>query len=370
MVARRILGMFAHPDDEVFCVGGTVAAAVDAGAEAMILSATRGEAGQIRDASAATRATLGAVREQELRDACSQLGVQHVRCLDHIDGTLAGIDRPSFVAELGAVVDEFDPDVVVTFGSDGAYGHPDHIAVSEATTEACLARPHVRVYHSHFARSRLLLLERLSAWLSELREQYAASSDFARVFSVFAQETTAVGYADDHINIGWFPPGVSIVEQGEASHHLYLVLSGEVDVVKEDEHGSRTVVGRAGPGEFFGELGVAHSAARAAHVIARDSVTCLIFSRRPDTLWAGRGDVSELAALTDPAAGPAGGPTPTTVIDVRAVVDRKVAALAAHRTQYPIEPEMFPRWLLEEMMGQEWFVRVQPAPELETSLFA
>ena len=63
------------------------------------------------------------------------------------------------------------------------------------------------------------------------------------------------------------------------------------------------------------------------------------------------------------------GPRPTTVIDVRAVVHRKVAALAAHRTQYPIEPEMFPSWLLEEMMGQEWFVRVQPAPQLETSLF-
>ena len=100
------MGVFAHPDDEIFCAGGTIAAAVEAGAEAMVVSATRGEAGQIRDAAAATRATLAEVREAELREACRHLGVQHVRCLDHIDGTLAELDRPQLVAELGAVIDD------------------------------------------------------------------------------------------------------------------------------------------------------------------------------------------------------------------------------------------------------------------------
>ncbi len=65
----RLLGVFAHPDDESFCVGGTLAKYTAAGAEAMIVSATRGQAGQIRDARIATRKTLGAVREQELRRA-------------------------------------------------------------------------------------------------------------------------------------------------------------------------------------------------------------------------------------------------------------------------------------------------------------
>src|SRR5260221_4903637 len=87
--SRRLLGVFAHPDDEVFCVGGTLAQWAAAGGETMILCATRGGAGQIQDARAATRSTLGSVREHELRTACAQLGVQHVECLDHCDGTLA-----------------------------------------------------------------------------------------------------------------------------------------------------------------------------------------------------------------------------------------------------------------------------------------
>jgi len=61
--ARRLLGVFAHPDDEVFCAGGTMGQAAEAGAEVMIVSATRGEQGQIRDPAAATRRTMGAVRE-------------------------------------------------------------------------------------------------------------------------------------------------------------------------------------------------------------------------------------------------------------------------------------------------------------------
>ncbi|MGH2670056.1 MAG: PIG-L deacetylase family protein, partial [bacterium] len=55
--APRLLGVFAHPDDEVFCAGGTLAKYVAQGAEAMVVSATKGEAGQIRDAKAATRQT-------------------------------------------------------------------------------------------------------------------------------------------------------------------------------------------------------------------------------------------------------------------------------------------------------------------------
>jgi GlcNAc-PI de-N-acetylase len=86
--ARRLLGVFAHPDDEVFCAGGTMARAAEAGAEVMIVSATRGERGQIRDAAAATRRTLGTVREGELGAAAAELGVQRVQVLAYPDGTL------------------------------------------------------------------------------------------------------------------------------------------------------------------------------------------------------------------------------------------------------------------------------------------
>ena len=84
----RLLGIFAHPDDETFCIGGTLAKYIAGGAEAMVVSFTRGEAGQIRDAAIATRRTLGEHRARELHRACQTLGVQHVRCLDYGDGTI------------------------------------------------------------------------------------------------------------------------------------------------------------------------------------------------------------------------------------------------------------------------------------------
>ena len=72
----RLLGVFAHPDDETFCAGGTFARYAGQGGEIMVVSATRGQAGQIRDAAAGTRPAIAAVREAELRLACERLGVR------------------------------------------------------------------------------------------------------------------------------------------------------------------------------------------------------------------------------------------------------------------------------------------------------
>src|SRR5260221_2821698 len=91
--SKRILGVFAHPDDESFCAGGTFAKYVATGAEAMVVSATRGEAGQIRMPSVATRRTLGAAREQELHLACQRPGIPHTICLDRMDGGLKDADH-------------------------------------------------------------------------------------------------------------------------------------------------------------------------------------------------------------------------------------------------------------------------------------
>ncbi|MBK8047537.1 MAG: PIG-L family deacetylase [Anaerolineales bacterium] len=131
------MGIFAHPDDETFCIGGTLAKYIAAGAEAMVVSFTRGEAGQIRDASVATRRTLGERRASELEQACHTLGVQHVRCLDWGDGKLKDIPQQELVATAVALIREFRPHVVFTFDETGAYGHPDHITISKVTTTAC-----------------------------------------------------------------------------------------------------------------------------------------------------------------------------------------------------------------------------------------
>lgn len=374
MAALRILAVFAHPDDEVFCCGGTLAKYVAEGAEATIMCATRGEAGQIRDASVATRATLGQAREAELRRAAACLGVQRVDILDHIDGTLREVDRAALTTEVAAEIEEVQPDIVITFGADGAYGHPDHIMIGEVTTAAFLERPggpRGRLFHSHFPRSRLLLLDRLSEWLVELEVRFRGEANFARVFSLFAQETSALGYATDEIELGWFPPGVSILEQGEPASSLYLVLSGHADALQDQDDGRRVHLRRLGPGEFFGEIALARRTARTAHVVAVDSVTCLVFSPGAATLYAGRGTASKLDRVeVDPGAwaGEARRDAATTVIDVSGFLDRKIAAIASHRTQYPIDPAMFPEWLLRDMMGWEHFVRVHPPVVPEATL--
>jgi LmbE family N-acetylglucosaminyl deacetylase len=133
----RFLGLYAHPDDETFCSGGTFARYAERGAEIMVISATRGQAGQIRDAGVATRQTIGQVREQELRVACQHLGVQHARCLDYLDGALASVDFTALVGDFIHAIRSFRPTAVFTFGPDGGgYGHPDHVTVSEAATAA------------------------------------------------------------------------------------------------------------------------------------------------------------------------------------------------------------------------------------------
>jgi len=113
-----------------------------------VACATRGEVGEIRDPTLATRETLPQVREQELRDACAALGVHDVRLLGYrdsgMDGTPENADPRALInANPEAVIADYDrllrelrPDVVVTWDPAGGYGHPDHRAVYRLATEA------------------------------------------------------------------------------------------------------------------------------------------------------------------------------------------------------------------------------------------
>lgn len=130
--SRKLLAVFAHPDDESFPVGGTLAKYAAEGVEVIIVSATRGEAG-IPGLSAAGAARL---REAELRTAAAELGVREVRFLGYLDGTLARVEPSQAVARLMALLRELRPQVLVTFGPDGISGHPDHVTVSRWVTTA------------------------------------------------------------------------------------------------------------------------------------------------------------------------------------------------------------------------------------------
>jgi len=379
----KLLGVYAHPDDETFCAGGTLTKYVAGGAEAMVFSATRGEAGQIRDPRAATRQILGETRFLELQRACQELGVQEVICRDYGDGKLKDIEHPLLVEEVVKLIRTFRPDIVLTFGNDGAYGHPDHIAIGTATDDAFFLSgdpkqfpqqiadglsPHAptRLYHSYFPRNRQLLLNLLVRWLKSLDRRFHGTMDFINGLLFFADESTALGYSSDHIDVGWYPPGFAIIEQGEPPSSLYLLLSGSVDVFQDNPDGSRRKVNELGPGIFFGEEGLASGKPRNAHVVAHDCVTCLVFSPGTPTAFAGRGEGAQYATEASDVFSPS--IPATTCIDVTEFVPRKIAAVASYRTQYPISTEMFSLDLLKDLMGREYFVRVYPKPEMETEL--
>jgi hypothetical protein len=187
---------------------------------------------------------------------------------------------------------------------------------------------------------------------------------------MFAEESTLLHYANDRIDVNWYPAGFYIIEQGEVAKDLYLILSGHARVMLEQADGTLELLNILGPGTFFGEKGLALKHKRMAHVIAHEDVTCLVMSMSEAIPFGGRGSSAVLAAGADRAASPlVDTGSATHCIDVTNYVPQKIAAMAAHRSQYPIAPDMFPLDLLQELMGREYFVRVLPRPTLEDSLF-
>lgn len=143
-----LLACFAHPDDEAFSTGGTIARYAAAGVHVVLVCSTRGEAGEISDPSLATPETLGQVREDELRCAAENMGIAELVFLDYCDSGMHGSpqnDDPrayinasdeEVVAKLVEVIRRVKPHVVITFEPFGGYGHPDHIAIHNHTVAA------------------------------------------------------------------------------------------------------------------------------------------------------------------------------------------------------------------------------------------
>jgi LmbE family N-acetylglucosaminyl deacetylase len=130
------MAVFAHPDDEAFGTGGTLTKYAAEGCDVYLVTATRGEAGEIAEPGLATSANLPFVREQELRCACQIYGVHPPRFLDYQDGQLAIVNQGQAVGRLVRIIRELKPQVLVTFGPDGIYGHYDHIAAYRWATIA------------------------------------------------------------------------------------------------------------------------------------------------------------------------------------------------------------------------------------------
>lgn len=137
----RLLGLYAHPDDEVLGMGGTIAQYAAEGVYVEWVVATRGEAGEISDPALATPENLGMVREREMRCSAQTLGMTDVTFLGYRDSGMDGTEdnqRPDaylnsdddeVVAKLVEVIRRVRPHVILTFEPFGGYGHPDHITI-------------------------------------------------------------------------------------------------------------------------------------------------------------------------------------------------------------------------------------------------
>ena len=212
MSTKRLLGAFAHPDDEGI-VSGALLQYNTSGVETGLVCATRGEVGEIADPALATPENLGQVREGEMRAAAEVLGVHNLWFLDYRDSGMAGTpenaDPRAFaqasaaevVGKLVKIIREFRPQVIVTFDESGAYGHPDHIAIYRYTTSAFHAAADAvqypdlgpahsvsKLYYSSFPRS---ALRAIGEWMST--QNYEGS------FSGLDPEK--LGMPDEQINV-------------------------------------------------------------------------------------------------------------------------------------------------------------------------
>ncbi|MDP9237095.1 MAG: PIG-L family deacetylase [Chloroflexota bacterium] len=153
-----LLAIYAHPDDETFGIGGTMAHYADRGIPVTMICATRGEVGEIAPGTGATPETLGQYREQELRDAMKILGVSDVRFLDFRDSGMQGTPenedprslnkaRPeAVVGPLVGAIRELQPEIIATWDASGGYGHPDHIAIHHHASAAYHAAADAKQY--------------------------------------------------------------------------------------------------------------------------------------------------------------------------------------------------------------------------------
>ncbi|MFQ5855142.1 MAG: PIG-L family deacetylase [Anaerolineae bacterium] len=211
---KTLLAVLAHPDDEAFGTGGTLARYSAEGVHVVLVCATRGEVGQISDPSLATPETLGAVREAELRCAARALGVAEVIFLGYRDSGMAGtaendarrafvnVPAEAVVPRLVGIIRRLRPRVVVTFEPQGGYGHPDHIAIHRHTVAAFHAAADPARYPDQGAAwqaDRLFYTAIPRSFFREARARMVAMGVDTSMFE--RREEAGAGWPDDQIHV-------------------------------------------------------------------------------------------------------------------------------------------------------------------------
>jgi LmbE family N-acetylglucosaminyl deacetylase len=134
---RRLLFIGAHPDDETFLFGGTLAKYAHEGAHVCAICATRGERGKTGDLC--HREDLARLRQEEMYRACQALGISDVRFLSYVDRELNTAPAEQIRRELVLAIRDVKPQLVLTFDPNGMNFHPDHLAISRFVSDAIAA---------------------------------------------------------------------------------------------------------------------------------------------------------------------------------------------------------------------------------------
>lgn len=135
----KILGIWAHPDDEAWAAAGLMSAAAANGQKVACVIATKGSAGKTADESRWPASDLSRIRETELGEALAIIGVHDLYWLGYEDGRLSTVDDREALEQLAVIIDKVQPDTIITFEPEGITGHDDHRAVC---TWACQAAAH------------------------------------------------------------------------------------------------------------------------------------------------------------------------------------------------------------------------------------
>jgi LmbE family N-acetylglucosaminyl deacetylase len=218
-----ILGIWGHPDDEAWLSSGLMMRAVEAGHRVMCVTATRGEAGFPADDARST-AERSAVREAELAACLEILGVTEHRYLGYGDGKCADVPDREAVSTLVEIIDDMRPDTILSFGPDGATGHPDHIATCRWTTRA--------VEEADLPNTRLLYSTKTARWT----EEFFAGVDPSTIYMI--EDFVPEHFDESEVEV-WFSCGDELADRkvaamlAQASQIEPLAHSIGLDVFRE-----------------------------------------------------------------------------------------------------------------------------------------
>jgi LmbE family N-acetylglucosaminyl deacetylase len=230
----KLMCVLAHPDDESLGMGGTLAKYAAEGIETYLVTATRGERGWFgNEKDNPGLEALGRMREVELLNAAKELSIHEVKFLDYIDGDLDQANPAEAVAKIVGHIRRVQPHVVITFDPNGAYGHPDHIAICQFTTAAVLAAADPNYSNSSpYSISKLYYM----AW---------PHGKFAAYESVFGELSMHVDHVTRHTTPwpDWAVTSIvdtaaywPIVWKAVSSHKTQLIAYGQLEHLSPEHH--------------------------------------------------------------------------------------------------------------------------------------